>query len=279
MSGMKIALRLPGREGSIVLDVEEGEAVLLGRRPDPERLPPSLGDGRPVRPFPLGEPAVSANHALVWIADGALHVQDLGSRHGSWLHVSADAPTAVGTAEGVSLQLGPWPRERRVDAPRDAAWTSASDYGEAVVAAIDRWLRRRGMRAQLTRTPRAPTEIGATRGDELDAGIPLADGTALRMFPLSTTEEWSTVEGDAYRYVIRQNAMFHAEESSRREGMILASPAIRRAHAQVVEAARRGARGSCCSARRARARRAWRAPTTASRGAPAARSSRATARR
>src|SRR5262249_13127609 len=45
-----------------------------------------------------------------------------------------------------------------------------------------------------------------------------------------------------WRYVTRQNALFQAEEDSRAEGLILASPAIRAAHRQVYEAATRGAR-------------------------------------
>src|SRR5262249_61691165 len=106
-------------------------------------------------------------------------------------------------------------------------------------SAVSRWLAAQSFHAQVS------SAIAGSDDDVFGrAGrIPLANGRDLRVVPFGTVDaRWEEVLGALWRYVEAQNLLYSIEEDARGEGVVLASPAIRRAHRQVVEAARRGLR-------------------------------------
>ncbi len=230
----ELLVELPDGSTETVV-VDDQQALLIGREPDCARL--SVDGEVHVRTVAANTPSVSANHLLVRRRDGATTFLDAGSRNGSWLQLPAHAVVETRAP-------GPWrvrlsnaaAPEPIADAPADAAWIDARDFGAGVAAAVGAWFERMGM----------PVRPYLKRGQLRDVSpgiVPLADGTLLQVVPTSTVDtRWGDALAVLWRYVNSQNAVVHAEEETRDEGMVLASPAIRRTHAQVVDAARRGLR-------------------------------------
>lgn len=214
--------------------IEDGQGVLIGRKPDAGQLPEAALGARPVR---VVTPSISANHLSAYAASGDLCLEDLGSRNGTWLRLPPRRVVRVAAHEPVAVWLGRLGEgERTAEEPEDASWTQESDYAAAIVRALDGWLKRRQISARLELSPgrRAAAHPGQ---------IPLADGQELLIQPLGTIEiDWTEALGTLWRYVTRQNRLFESETSARAEGMILASKAIRAAHRTVVEAATRSMR-------------------------------------
>lgn len=52
----------------------------------------------------LAEPSISKDHARIWYAEGAFHIEDCGSRHG--IHVNAVKAEAAELTHGSTIQLG-----------------------------------------------------------------------------------------------------------------------------------------------------------------------------
>jgi DNA-binding NtrC family response regulator len=221
---------------SVAVPVGSMESVLVGREPDPTRLPAGVAPANwPIRTWPIRVPSVSLNHLLIWREGEQLAVRDLASKNGSWLRLPADGPVAVsgpcvvrfGSARSA---LG------ADDQPADASWTDTSDFGRAVAIAVNEWLDRRKLPA------RAAIESRNVHPDEPSA-VPLSDGRILRVLVTETVDSSGpALLENVWRYVERQKAAARVEDETRGEGMILASPAIRKVHTRVVEAARRGLR-------------------------------------
>src|SRR3954462_6200598 len=69
---------------SEVVELDENDAILIGRDPDLHRLPPA---DRAARTKTFIQPSVSANHLLARRAGGAIELLDTDSRNGTWLRL------------------------------------------------------------------------------------------------------------------------------------------------------------------------------------------------
>jgi DNA-binding NtrC family response regulator len=234
----RITIEAPGVE-AYELVVEKDLRYLIGREPDPGRSRVPSEDVR-VNIVPVASPSVSANHCLVWRDDEALRVQELGSRNGTWLGLPANVPVSIADDGAISLRLARYDeRGGDADQPEDAHWSHAGEFAPGVVTAVEGWLVRAGTTAQVSLRSRR-----STSREPLDPGaIPLASGQELHLVSAGTQDvRWPRLLQQVWAYVARQNEIFENEETTRQEGLILASPAIRRAHQQVIDAAKRGSR-------------------------------------
>jgi DNA-binding NtrC family response regulator len=221
------------------LEVDASRGLLVGRDPLPERC---AAVGAPlVDTVTLDLPNISGNHLAAWPAeDGGLTLLDVGSRNGSWLQLPPGARVHVSATEAATVRLG---EDRAgsspVATPPDVEWKDGAEFGPAVAGAVRRWLGD----AQISATVRLSAGPGQAPGVDHPGRIPLASGAELSVIPLQTMDShWHQVLRGMWKYVDGANARFQSEETTRAEGLTLASPAIRRVHRQVVEAAQRGAR-------------------------------------
>jgi DNA-binding NtrC family response regulator len=216
-------------------DLDPTRAILLGRTPSEGGIAEPDNPGHVV-PITVVSPSVSANHALVSTHDGEVRVRDLGSRNGTWLLLPKNHSVPVGNAD-VTLQLGKAKASSSLaDDPEPPVWHRRSDYGFAVTRAIEAWLTAHDIQAQVVLQ-------SSPEPNRSPAQIPLANGSAIDIVSRGTADAtWPGLLEHMWRWVGHQNSLFESEESTRNEGMILASRAIRRAHRDVVEAAQRDAK-------------------------------------
>ena len=224
------------------IELTEGEALLVGRQPAPAEIPGAevTSRMRTTRAVPIPSPSVSANHVQLWMEDGTVNVRDVGSRNGSWLFLPRNQTVRVPGVPALSLQLAsPESRDGDGGEPADAAWSGAMDFGASVARAVEAWLKRLGILGRVSLQDGTGSE---GRPDE-PGRIPMAGGKELRVSIQETMDvRWPRMLQQIWSYVSRQNSLFEAEQRTRAEGLILASPAIRGAHREVVEAAGRGTR-------------------------------------
>ncbi len=231
----------PSSEQPVREELAPGEALLLGRAPDPSRVDAELVAGLRVRVASVPSPAVSSNHLLCWYDGERVLVRDLGSRNKSWLQLPGHEVVETRASAALCVELSPVARRRRASRPKDAEWSSPEEFPRAVVSEVSRWLRRVGasVRAELVR---------ADEGEERPARpltIPLEGGWALSLDEpvagLTVDPSWGDAAQSLVEYVHEQNAAFRADRSVSHDGhLVLASPAIREVHRRVVEATERG---------------------------------------
>jgi hypothetical protein len=231
-----VVVEVPGSTTE-TLELTESDAVLVGRDPEANRLAP---EDQAVRTQAVAQPSVSANHLLVRRAAGTITFLDTDSRNGSWLRLPSGDRVDVHSAKPLLVRLSspptlPEPQE----GPKEATW-NRDDFHAGVVAAVSAWFDDLGMSVSVTavrddRSGRSPVRrIGR---------LPLADGYCLEVVPTQTVDaSWDGKLEVLWRYLNTQNAVFASEEETRNEGLVLASPAIRRVHRQIVLAAQRGFR-------------------------------------
>jgi DNA-binding NtrC family response regulator len=218
------------------VDLTDQRAVILGRAPDSQTAQAGAEvEGKPLEAVALPRTSVSANHAVVWGDGDAVCVRDIGSKNGTWLFLPKFQTVRVGGPE-VALQLAhPAAGEGARDEPVSPKWGGAREFGGAMARAIEHWLRGHGVEVHtnLVAEP-APNDSPQWR-------LPLATGEALDIDPVGTLDlRSSRLLEQLLPWTDRQNSAYEVEEETRREGMILDSCAIREAHREVVEAARRG---------------------------------------
>jgi DNA-binding NtrC family response regulator len=221
------------------IELSDAAAALFGRDPDPQTLQRSGDDGgRAVRVVAVAAPSVSANHALAWREGDAVCIRDLGSRNGSLLLLPRGRTVTFNGDEDAVLYLAQSSDGGGgADEPAPPQWTGRADFATALAAALAEWLQRRHTEVRV-----AVVAKSSDNGDQ-PGRVPLATGEALDIVPLQTVDaSWSQILEQLWRWVARQNRTYETEQDARDEGMILASPAIRAAHREVVEAARTGAR-------------------------------------
>jgi hypothetical protein len=154
-----IHIRHPAKSQPFARPLEPGEALLIGRSPDPSRVGISL-DGWNAQTLTLDDDAVSSNHCLIWCAPEGLWVQDLQSRNGTWLRLSTHPVALAGAELRVDLAgLHEAPVTGDGPTARDA-WTGRDDYGARVAEAIDTWLRELGVDVTATVVSRADVPRG-----------------------------------------------------------------------------------------------------------------------
>jgi DNA-binding NtrC family response regulator len=233
---MRVSVKTPNHGSPENIDLLEDQKVLVGRAPDPSDA--CENSTREVRTVRISSPNVSANHVLLERTGDRVRVVDLDSRNGTWARLTPRTEIWL-SGEDISLSLGfPSASGAHQEGPEAAHWTGAADYESAVVRAIDAWLRKRDVPAQLRTHP-------AHDGEHFEGfdRIPLAIGTDLVIEPSHTVQEdWFDTISRVERYVALQNAVFCAEQELREQGLIVASPAMREAVARVVSAAARGAK-------------------------------------
>ncbi len=224
----RIRIEVPGTEGELV-EVHEGEGVVFGRAPDAKRL----GETRVelVREHAVRVPSVSSNHAFVWMNDRTVQIRDLNSRNGSWLRVPHDVPAQVTTDGDLQLRLGfvaaTSTPARPIEAPH---YNNETEFGAAIAQAIRVWLANHDLRMRAHTTREAPPPNAIT--------LRLANGEVLVLQAEHTLDErLHVLMTPVARYIAAQNAIYGAEQETRRDGMILASAAIRQVHRRVVETA------------------------------------------
>jgi len=233
----KVVIEVAG-QSTETIELAEGDGVLVGRDPDAGKLaaPP---EGR-LRTVALTPPSVSANHLLVQRGHDTTMLVDTISRNGSWLRLPPGDRVEVHSAKSLQVRLATPPAlAEHAEGPRDATWIHRDNFHVGVVAAVTAWFDTLGLSVRVT-----ATQIDRPSRDDRTGGrLPLANGRRLEVVPTRTVDaSWNTVIEALWRYVNTQNAIFTSEEETREEGMILASPAIRQAHRQVVSAAQRGMR-------------------------------------
>jgi DNA-binding NtrC family response regulator len=235
----RLIVKGPDGQTAHTLELGESVPVLIGRNPEPRQLAANAFPGlaAPVLAA-VDATSVSGNHLLAWAERGSVCIEDLGSRNGSWLKLPASRPVRV-DAEDVVVQLSRAARDTSsADEPPAPVWRTSNDFGETLKGALEHWLKQQGIGAQVGLVE-SPREDGVPPPNR----VPLANGEALDIVPLATTDvSWSRTVERLWRWVTRQNSVFEAEQQTREEGMILASSAIRGAHRDVVDAAQSDAR-------------------------------------
>jgi hypothetical protein len=243
----RILLRAPGLTGELAVDLLPAEALLLGRDPDPARLPAGLlpPGTPPARAVRVPSSQVSGNHLLVWSTREGARVQDLGSKNGTALvMVPGEAVLAGGVR--VILELGPRSPEAAAAprGPAPAEWTEPEGYGAAVERSVVAFLGEAGLDARVSRatSPSLPATSPPPAGQ--GAHFHLSDGDQLSVAPpeaATLDTRWPALLGQVASFIEEQNALFD-QELGHDEGFILCSPRFREAHRRVHEAAQRGRR-------------------------------------
>ncbi len=237
---MRISIHTNAIDPIEVDAVSLSEQLLIGRDPDSSRLGSSFAEASATpRELRVGAPSVSANHVLLSRRGAEVNVVDLGSRNGTWLQLPPSTAVSMRAPESVALFLAPTTVDvARNLMPDDARWRAPADYERAVADAVENWLKRHDSPARVEIVPRAePVETS-------DPGrLPLGADTELRVVALRTVNaEWLSMLTQVARFVSRQRTIFEAEQALRDEGLIVASPAMRKTLKQVIEAAERGVR-------------------------------------
>jgi DNA-binding NtrC family response regulator len=240
---MRVRFVVPGSAEPLTVELQPGDAVLVGREPDRTRLPPES----PVPPDRIAElvvvaPSVSANHALIAVSGDKVDVFDLESRNGSWLRLpQRRAVTFNPDVNEVDLGLALVFDANADDPPDDASWSGRDDFANAVAVRVERWLSDRAIRATVS-----VARAGTRRSEDQPHPpwqIPLPERMLLNVAPVETMDaNWTVRLSQVWQYVARQTAIFDSEKATREEGVILASDSIREAHREVVEASVRGLR-------------------------------------
>lgn len=234
---MQVVVEVAG-QSTETIELAEGDTVLVGREPSGARLA-GVSEER-VRTVAVTPPSVSANH-LVMRRDGdTTSFVDANSRNGSWLRLPSGDRVEVRSSKPLHVQLAAPPAVvESSDGPKDATWIDRDDFHVGVIAAVSAWFTALGLAVRVTASP----SDRPCRDDRASGRLPLANRHRLEVVPTRTADgSWNDTLASLWRYVNSQNAIFTSEEETRDEGMILASPAIRRAHRQVVTAAQRGFR-------------------------------------
>ena len=227
----RIHIAAPGQLEDDVVEVAEHDGLVVGRAP----AAAAPGVDRALRPHAVPSASVSGNHAAMWSEGGKLVVRDLGSRNGTWLRLPAGASVELPGSADVELRLA-WGAStgtavRALEAPR---YRDVSDYGAGVAQAVQDWF------ADNDEQVRVWADRNAT-GPTGEVALRLANGDQLHVqLERTVSERFDELMSRVSRYASEQNALMSAEQSTREEGMILASPAIRQVHRRVVQAALEG---------------------------------------
>jgi DNA-binding NtrC family response regulator len=236
---VQVSVEAPGEIDTVVVDIERGTGAVLGRQPDPTRA--GVDPGVTLVPHTIAVPSVSANHAMVWLDGEGLHVSDLGSRNGTWVRLPARGTVRLPAGDAqirlAASSIGGGGDDGLPDPPR---YRSATDYGEGIARAIRDWLVRHHVHVAVwvDNSPEsAQPPFGAIT-------VRLASGENVVVRSEGTVDErFHGLLARVARYVAVQNTLYTAEQNTRQDGMILASPAIRQVHRRIVQLASQGVSG------------------------------------
>jgi DNA-binding NtrC family response regulator len=233
----RVVLKFPDGRDELTVNLANRRVSLLGRMPDSQTAHPGAEvEGWPLETVPLARTSVSANHAAVWTDGQGVCVRDLGSKNGTWLFLPKFETVRVSGPEVVLQLAQPAGGEGASDEPTPPIWSDARTYARAMAGSIEQWLSANGVEVRTNLIDESGSE------DPPPWRLRLATGQALDIEPVGTASVRSArLFEQLLRWTERQNCTYETEEETRREGMILASSAIRAAHREVVDAAKRGA--------------------------------------
>jgi hypothetical protein len=221
--------------------LEEEETAVIGRAPDLGRAAGYLGStSGAARTLAIAAPSVSATHVIAHRAVSTTSLIDLHSLNCTWLQLPPGDTVTVASSRDLHLRIiesGRAPESASV--PDPPTWTSRADYARGLVAAIAAWFARLRIDVEIEVLTSTPLDRDAPHQHLL----PLPIRGYLQVVPRQTVDtSWDQLLAVLWRYVQAHNAQLLDEESTRAEGMILASPAIRQVHREVIDAARSGRR-------------------------------------
>ncbi|HET9986961.1 MAG TPA: sigma 54-interacting transcriptional regulator, partial [Kofleriaceae bacterium] len=232
-SRVRVEIKTSGPSATHSITLGDAESVLVGREPDPRAI------AGPSQLLTVASPNVSANHVSICRDGDEITFVELGSRNGTWLRLPAASEVRFKVPNhDLALQIAPpFDQELGADGPDDAQWGDPGEYAASLQREIARWLATRNVQARTAIVPGS-----ATRSNR-PGRIALATGEDVTVEPLGTADSsWLQWLAMLERYVMRHNVLFETEQSMREEGLIVASPAMRRAVARVIAAAASGAR-------------------------------------
>jgi len=237
----RLCIRCFDLKEPIYINVRQGEVLLLGRAPEPGRVPILQAEelqGYRITPVTVRSSCVSGNHAVLLCSSEGMRIWDLGSRNGSWLRLTPKREVAVPTQGDIELELAAVAQRDPLNVgPTDADWSRQSEFANAVTRALRSWL----MLLEL------PVEIEQSQLSAEEASTDsflLADGTLLRLLNKQATTHEMTLLPAVERireYVNEQNTRYE-QLAGQEEGLIAASRLIREALRQLADAAARSQR-------------------------------------
>lgn len=237
----RLCIRCFDLKEPVYINTRPGEALLLGRAPEPGRVPILQSaelKGYRISPVTLRSACVSGNHAVVACSSDGLRLWDLGSRNGSWLRLTPKREVELPTLGDIELELATIAQRDPLSVgPTDADWSKESEFASAVTMALGSWLKLLDL----------PVEIEQSQLSAEDAradSFLLADGTLLRLINKQATTHEMTLLPAVERireYVNEQNTRYE-QLAGQEEGLIAASRLIREALRQLADAAARSQR-------------------------------------
>lgn len=245
-----IQIRSAEADLDVSVEIPPGEALLIGRRPEPSRL--DWSTLRPllalqgvvlateqatvprVRTLTLQSSRASANHILVLAQKDKTLLIDVESRNGSWLRLAPGQPCTAPPGSDVTIMISSLSAEPVLrSSPPDARWSQTSDYGREIKQALTGWLASIEAAVEVILHPASAERV---------QGLPLADGQTVELCPIGTLQISSTELADKVRrYIYDQNARYWQLER-RVAGMVIESPVMRKLLLQTAEAAAAGRR-------------------------------------
>lgn len=241
-----LRIQAPDQDTSVVVKLAPASAFLIGRQPNPAKLPfllQSLLRGLSLVRVTLTSQRVSANHLLVTLQDDGVQLFDLGSRNGTAVKLQPQLRAQLETSADVVVELAPGSPDAEVaeGPPPPAEWKAEDEFSPAVVEALQGWFERMEVSAEvLVRGPGQRSEETPIRG----SSFMLADGNQLFIISNPTATmgtSWTDVLDHVQQYVLEQNSRFE-QLQGHDEGFVLASPLIREVHREIAEAAAWGTR-------------------------------------
>ena len=228
---VRIVVDAPGSVDPSVVELRDGEGVVLGRAPDAERA----GLDRDVAARMISSQSVSANHAAVWREGDEIHVRDLASRNGTWLRIPPQLTVTLPRSD-VQLRLASGVGQtRKIDEPEAPRYRTAEEFSPGIATAIREWLDRHDMKVRVW------VEVAAKEAPLGAIDLRLITGDRVLVQSTGTVDErFHELIAPIARFVAAQNALYAAETETRGDGMILASPELRGVHRRIVELAKQG---------------------------------------
>lgn len=235
----RIELQVNGLARPLVVDVNVGEMLVVGREPSAADVTDAATNAATVRFERVQASAVSRRHVAVTPhADGAVRVEDLGSTNETWIlltkgqavTVETDGPLRIGVA------LAPTVRQVAVD-PAEARWRTPAEYAPAIVRAVQDWFSEIGVAFEVAH------HAAALREDSDKAwSVGLRGARVLSITrPGGTQLLGEDVWRRLHAYVTRQNERYD-ERTRAAEDFVLESEAMQRTWSAVTDAARSGMR-------------------------------------
>jgi DNA-binding NtrC family response regulator len=238
---VKVKVRIPQTDTPIEATLSEGKGLLIGRKPDVDKVARELPRGIHLSACSIPRPSVSENHAVLWSSGQSVVVQDLRSTNGTRVEMPAGERVTLGLDREVTLEVGPRSMAP-LPKPRDADWSARSEFPLDVVAELTTWLAANSIHGSV-RLRKATSSPSQRRCHE----IPLSSGEVLEVVdetPNRTVDpRLEEAVKDIWEYVNRQEARVRERSLNPPSRHVVArSSALISAYEKVAMAAKSGLR-------------------------------------